>query len=170
MATKRPKGKSIRKIALKSPRDTAHKMAIAAYEREKRGNIQLIHSAWAGAIQAAVESMERSAKGIVALALHEIPKIHRLTPDYNIDCLKKLESQLGESGADRQLFIDCAQALVWTYMWASLHEIVQWAFDDVLITTRELFNENDAKTALDYADRCAETLNSLVRRLASEAD
>jgi len=170
VTAKQQKKKPIRKIDLKSPLEAAYKMVIEAYERETRGNIQLLNSAWAGAMQAAVESMERSVKGIVALALHEVPVIHRMTADYNIKCLKKLRTQLGDSEADRQLFIDCAQALVWAYAWSSLHEINQWAFDDIPVTTRELFNENDAKTALDYADRCAQILNSLIRRLASEAD
>lgn len=169
MTKSRSEGRGIKKIDLKSPQSTALKMLAAAQERAKRASLQIEHSVWAGAVQAAVESMERSAKGIAALTLHHMPKIHRLTPDYNIDCLKNLLIHMSKarSDADHQLFMDCAQALVWAYTWSSLHEINQWAFDDLPIITPELFNGKDAQTSLHYADRCAAILESLIQRLAS---
>jgi len=141
-------------------RNTAKKMLIEGQERAVRASGHLENSAWAAATQAAVESMERSAKGIVALSLHQLPKTHRMTIEHNIACLKALQTRLLSS--QRHLFVECARALLWAYTWASLLQISQWAFDEVPITTFELFRQWDAESARQYADRCTGVLRLLM--------
>jgi len=121
----------------------------------------------AGAIQEAAESIERSVKGMVALVLHEFPITHRLTGQHNIRCLKELQSRL--PGPDTYyLFKQCARTLAWAHIWSPAREINQWAFDEVPITTAELFELSEARVASDHARRCVSTLNQLIHQLETQ--
>jgi len=159
MAKKPPENKII-KLNLQDARSSAMKLLAEAQAKSERASVHLEKSDYAGAIQEAVDSMERSAKGIVALVLHEWPRVHRLRPKYNVECLKELETHLDDS--QYELFVDCAKVLLWAHTWASLHEISQWGFDEARIATRRLFSQWDAEAARHYADFCTTVLHRLI--------
>jgi len=154
-------------LTLEDARSSAMKLLAEAQVKAERVSVHLEKSDYAGAIDEAVDSMEKSAKGIVALVLHQWPHVHKLPPSYSIRCLKELETRLDDS--QYELFVDCAKVLLWGHTWASLHEISQWGFDEARIATRRLFSQWDAQVAQHYAEYCAAVLHRLILVQAFQA-